>query len=94
VAAGAATKILTNAVPTGIIADGLSVSSITATLVDDNNNVVTTSTDTIKFSITGQGTWLDGTTTYKQISPVSGIATLPAKSTTKTGSFRVDTIVP
>jgi hypothetical protein len=94
VAAGAATKILTNAVPTGIIADGLSISSITATLVDDNNNVVTTATDTIRFSITGQGTWLDGTTAYKQVVPVSGIATLPAKSTVRTGSFRVDTIVP
>jgi hypothetical protein len=94
VTAGVATKILTAANPAGIIADGLSISTITATMVDDNNNLVPGSTGPVNFTITGQGAWEDGTVSTKTVSIQSGVATIRAKSTTKTGNFRVESNVP
>ena len=92
--AGAATDIITEASPGEITADGISISTITATVVDANDNKVNTATDNITFSIQGEGSWWDNTTENKQVQAISGIATIRAKSTTEAGSFTVETSAP
>jgi hypothetical protein len=83
-------KIVSDAIPGIITADGLSISTVSAIILDQSNNVVVTATNTITFSITGDGTWVDGSTSTVNCVPVNGVATVRAKSTKKSGSFSVD----
>jgi hypothetical protein len=89
--AGQPIKILAVASPASIIANGTSVSTITASLVDLGNNVVVTATNTVTFSISGQGgTWLDGSVGAAFMMPAGGVASITVRSATQTGQITVN----
>lgn len=72
-----------------IKANGISISTVTAKLADGSDNLVVTATNTITFSITGNGTWSDGSVSPQSIPCFNGIATIAVKSTTITGSITI-----
>ena len=84
-----ATKIIAGVSPSTITADGISIATITATLVNANNNIVQNATNIVTFNISGNGTWDDDTLTPKLCTPINGIATIRAKPTTLSGGFTV-----
>ena len=51
-------------------ADGMSISTITAAIQDISGNLCTEATDTVTFSISGEGTWSDGSTGNKDVDAV------------------------
>ncbi|MBA7699117.1 hypothetical protein ES703_107803 [subsurface metagenome] len=78
-------RIINTAEPTSILADGSSTSLITSMICDSGDNTVTTATNMITFSVSGQGTLLD--TTAK--AAISGGATVALRSTTTKGTATV-----
>ena len=83
------TKVINTANPTSIAASGTTTSLITSRICDSSNNTITTATNTLTFSITGQGILLG--TVIK--AAVSGLATVTLKSTTIAGTATVTTTV-
>jgi hypothetical protein len=92
--AGQPTKLLASAVPTNITATGLSISTITVSLVDAGNNIVQIATNTVTFSISGQGTWADASVGATLVAPSNGVATISVRSLTQTGQITVNSIAP
>jgi hypothetical protein len=89
--AGTPVKVLSNVNPATMIANGLTTSTITASLVDSNNNVILSATNTIIYSISGQGTWADsGTTETRNITPNSGTVSTAVKSTVSAGLIKIN----
>jgi len=88
------TKIITNANPASITANEITISTITAELRDDANNVTYVATNTVTFSIIGEGTWLDGSVSPRQVGVSQGSspgsATISLRSTKKTGTITVN----
>jgi len=81
------TKILLSANPTTLTADGISISTVTATVCDANNIPVTDSTATVTFSLSGSaGGTLVGT---NPVQAVNGVATIRYRSGTNTGTATV-----
>jgi hypothetical protein len=85
VSAGIATKISCVVNPASIIADGVSVSTITARVTDANDNTVAGYNQNISFSITGAGSWPDGSVLPQSIPCLNGIATIVYRSTVTVG---------
>jgi hypothetical protein len=87
-----AEKIVCSANPTTVTADGgLSVSTVTASLVDDNNQLVTIATNTVSFILTGP----QNTGTFDGVNPcpaVAGQATIRVKSGTVVGSCVINAV--
>jgi hypothetical protein len=89
--AGTPVKVLANSNPAMIVANGISMSTITTNLVDNNNNVILSATNPVIFSITGQGTWSDsGTVETRNITSAGGSATIGIKSSTQVGQVKVN----
>jgi hypothetical protein len=85
-----ATKVVTISNINSMVADDMSTGTVTATFYDNDNRVVTTTTNTVTFTLEGQGgTWDDGTTASKIRAPVDGVVTVKVKSSKKTGGFKV-----
>jgi len=80
-----ATKLLLSANPTSVLPTGTSISTVTASICDSNNNLVSDSTATVTFTMTGPGT-LVGT---NPVAAVGGIATIKYQSSTTTGTVTV-----
>jgi hypothetical protein len=89
-----ATKISCRAVPVTMIADGLTTSVLTADMLNSFNQVVVTATNTVTFSISGQGeaagTWMDGSVSPQQVGVIQGTATISLKSKTQVGQIIVN----
>ena len=88
--AGVPVKILSDASPVSIVANGISVSTITARLVDSANNTVVTATNQVQFQVTGNGTWSDSSVGARFITPAGGIVAVVVKSSTQSGSIKVN----
>ena len=80
-----ASKVICTALPTSINNNGTSTSLITASIYDAGDALVTTATNSVTFSVSGQGTLL-GTTIG---SAVSGLATIQLQSSTTAGTATV-----
>lgn len=83
------TQIACQAGPPTIPADWESRTTVRAELLDDEGALVGTASDTVTFSIAGEGTWIDGTTAERQVGSTDGVATIEAKSTAVAGSMTV-----
>ena len=79
------TKIISNASPTTIYADGTSTSLITATVCYNDNTTVTNATNSVIFTVSGQGTLLGSASK----NAISGIATVTLQSTSTAGTITV-----
>jgi hypothetical protein len=88
--AGQPVKLLSNANQSNIVANALSFSTITVSLVDGSNNTVVTATNTVTCTISGTGTWDDSSVGARFITPVGGIAVIAVKSTTQIGQIIVN----
>ena len=79
-----------------MVADGITITTVTATILDANNNVIIESTGPVTFMMTGtSGVWADdGTQDNKVVIPVNGVATIRARSTTKKGWVNVKARIP
>jgi adhesin/invasin len=87
--AGAANKLVVGNNAGIIIADGLSVSTVTANICDINGNIVTSADNFVTFSVSGNGS-LDGANPKRA---VNGVASIRLKSTTTLGSALVSASV-
>jgi len=84
---GSATKLVLNTSNSYMYADGTSTVTITASVCDSNNNIVTSSTATITFSLSGSaGGTLVGT---NPVQAVNGVATITYRSGTSSGTATV-----
>jgi len=83
---GEVKKIICNVQPATIIADGIKTSTITASLADENGNLVTSSTKTITFSLASGLGALEGTNPQDT---ASGEATIVFRSTTVAGEAEI-----
>jgi DNA-binding beta-propeller fold protein YncE len=84
------TKIINSPNPASIFANNSDTSVVTSIITDDNGNIIPV-TSALTFTISGPGTWLDGTTNYKQINVINGIATTLVKSTSTAGNITIKT---
>jgi hypothetical protein len=74
-----------------IVADGTSVTTVKATICDGYGCRISTATDLVSFTISGEGRWdEDGTTGIKSVNARDGIATIDVRSTTTSGVIMVD----
>ena len=80
-----ATKLLCTASPAAINADNVATSLITARVSDPGNALVSTATNTVLFTITGQGTLLGATSKIAS----GGMATVLIRSTLTIGTATV-----
>jgi hypothetical protein len=77
-----------------MISDDISISTVTAKLLDENNSVVITATNTVTFTIQNEGgTWVDGSVVPQSIPCFNGVATIKVKSTKKSGGMTVNATV-
>jgi hypothetical protein len=75
---------------TQIVATGSDNVMIQSVLKDVNGNVVTSSTQTVVFSISGEaGAWTDGHVGATMVAHIGGVATISLRSTTRAGSVNV-----
>jgi hypothetical protein len=72
-----------------LTADGIATTPLQAKLLDSNDNQVFTGTNTVKFTISGNGTWLDGTVNSQLSTVNSGVATISLRSTITAGIIRI-----
>jgi adhesin/invasin len=84
------TKIISTVNPNIMIANGITVSTVTATLVDNQNNPINTTAYPVMFDISGQGTWLDGSVGARFITPAGGVATISLRSTVTAGTIKIN----
>jgi hypothetical protein len=87
---GSPTKIVSTVNPASLVADGISISTIQTSILDINNNIVQTATNTVTFSITGPGTWADGSVGARFITPVGGVTTIVVKSALTVGQIIIN----
>jgi hypothetical protein len=83
-------KIICSVNPMSITADGISVSTIQANILNVDNYVVTNATNVVTFTITDQaGKWSDGSVGARFITPADGLATISLRSTVNAGQITV-----
>ena len=83
-------RVLCEAHPDAYVyANGTDERTVYATISDANGFKVSDASHTVYFSITGAGTWSDGTAGMKQDTAVAGIASVGIRSGTNTGTITV-----
>jgi hypothetical protein len=87
--AGQPSQVRVGASMLALNADGNSTSDITAQILDINNNLVTSASNPVTFTISDAGTWSDGSVGATLVALINGVATIRIKSGLTTGSITV-----